>query len=84
MFKTTNLNYAFDNNSGDITGVSVGISATDQINYGNGTFSITNDDLPQGQTFDDLSKKDFQKIAVAKFVKLINDASETPKLANEE
>lgn len=95
MMRLTNLNYRFDG-EGNTTGVTLGFDLSQDSNYMSGAITLSGTDLPNGQSFDDLSKKDFLKIADVKLVKMVNDetsetlkpagneASETPKPAGNE
>ncbi|MHC3441738.1 hypothetical protein ACYJ1U_09160, partial [Pediococcus pentosaceus] len=65
---------------GNTTWVTLGLSLSQDSNYMSATIALSGKDLPNGQSFDDLNKKDFLKIANAKLVKMVNDeTSEAPK-----
>lgn len=84
MMRLTNLSYRFDG-EGNTIGVTLGLSLNQDSNYMSGTIALSGTDLPNGQSFDDLNKKDFLKIADVKLVKMVNDeTSETLKPAGNE
>lgn len=79
MIRLTNLSYKFDG-EGNTAGVTLGFVLNQDSNYISGTIALAGTDLPSGQSFDDLSKNDFLKIANAKLVKMVNNViSEAPK-----
>lgn len=84
MMRLTNLNYRFDG-EGNTTGVTLGFDLSQDSNYMSATIALSSTDLPNGQSFDNLNKNDFLKIANAKLVKMVNDeTSEAPKPADKE
>lgn len=75
IIKVSNISYSFDNN-GNTTAISTSLSGNDGSDFVNATVVITNDDL-QGETLDDLNRKQIQEKAHEKFIKLVSVAPET-------
>lgn len=63
--KVNNLSYSLDD-TGTTTNISVGLNGQDGASYFNSTVNITAEDLTDGVTFDDLTKKSITEIALAK------------------
>lgn len=63
------LAYQFgtDNNT---SSVSVGLSGSQDSNSISASLQINSTDLPDGKTFDDMSKKDFESLAKSMLAKL--------------
>lgn len=66
--KTTSLEYKFDTD-GSTKSIAVSLTGNDGTDYINANMAVTTDDLGDGQTFDDLTKKDITTIAKAKLAK---------------
>ncbi|QAR35273.1 hypothetical protein [Latilactobacillus curvatus] len=74
--KTTSLEYKFDN-EGSTKSIAVSLTGNDGTDYVNANMAVTTDDLGDGQTFDDLTKKDITTIAKVKLAKAT--AQDAPK-----
>lgn len=66
--KVTALSYSFDN-EGNTTSVTVSLSGQGGANYLTANMAVAAEDLTEGQTFDDLTKKDITTIARDKLAK---------------
>ena len=63
----TNLNYTFDS-AGNTTRVTANLQGTvdGKADYLSSTISLAKEDLPDGTTFDDMTKKQLQALACTK------------------
>lgn len=55
---------------GSTTGVQVGLSGSQDGNSISASLQINSTDLPDGKTFDDMAKKDFESLAKSMLAKL--------------
>lgn len=65
--KKTSINYRYADDGFSVTRVDVSYQAYEQTgDQINATAAITSDQLPQGQTFDDVTAKDLDKLGRAR------------------
>ena len=68
--KTTRLVYEFGD-EGQTNQIQIGFSANETGTYFNSTLELYNEDLAEGQSFDDMSKKEIEQLGRKKLADLV-------------
>lgn len=68
--KLTNIQYNFNEN-GETENITVSMQHNESPNYISASIQLTADDLTDGKTLDDLTRKQISDLAHAKLVKIV-------------
>lgn len=69
--KLTNIQYNFNEN-GETENITVSMQHNESPNYISASVQLTADDLTDGKTLDDLTRKQISDLAHAKLVKIVD------------
>ncbi len=72
MMKLTNIQYNF-NEDGETENITVSMQHNESPNYISASVQLTADDVTDGSTLDDLTRKRVTELAHAKIVKIVGD-----------